>query len=480
MVRTGRHADTLVERICWRWQIGYSHSVCESYKKRKVLGGSFFFSRNDVVRNKTNALIRTLAHQTEQLLPLRGPISEALKDSSLLHSSSARQLQELIVGPIEEISSALTSPILFVIDGIDECEGEDQEISVLHIIKLLANELSVTSASIKILITGRQSEHVITAFSQPSVASQSGILILHEVDDIDLDLCLYISTKLRVIANTYSRGFNTRGWPSEPEMDALFAASGGTFASAATLLEGLMVNGDSPLDQRPLYLDWVYRGCLSLALRHHPSRNAHSQLSTLLAFILLSFESLPASSLDALLAIESTPLLAALQPFIYRHGDPPHSTRERSSFRDFITTPLRCHDQRLVVDPPRYHCNIAQLCLEKLNSGLNRNILDVEGPQVMNTDVQDRVEDIPKDLCYAAKHWLSHFVECQPDDRVVALLEVFLRSKAMYWIELLSYLGYLEEGRRKIERMSELLVSFRRSSIRNTHIYLSRPVSVPP
>lgn len=222
-----------------------AHSICESFEKKKVLGGSFFFSRSDDARNKTNCLIRTLAHQLSNSFPgLRGPISEALKDSSLLRSSTARQFQELIVRPIEGTSSTLTSPILFVVDAIDECEGEEQEISVLHIITLLSNKLSMTSASIKILVTGRPRRHVVAAFSQPSVALQSGIFVLHEMVDMDLDVRLYISSKLHVIATTHYRGFDTRGWPSKPEMDALVAAPGGT---AATLRALMIKGGSTPL-----------------------------------------------------------------------------------------------------------------------------------------------------------------------------------------------------------------------------------------
>lgn len=64
--------------------------------------------------------------------------------------------------------------------------------------------------------------------------------------------------------------------------------------------------------------------------------------------------------------------------------------------------------------------------LREVELWLNADILDVEGPQVMNTEVQGQVDEIPKDLCYAAKHWLSHFVKCQPDDRLIGLLDAFV------------------------------------------------------
>jgi hypothetical protein len=43
------------------------------------------------------------------------------------------------------------------------------------------------------------------------------------------------------------------------------------------------------------------------------------------------------------------------------------------------------------------------------------------------------------------------------DSEILSLVDLFVKERIIYWIEALSYIGYLMEGRESIVEMSELL-----------------------
>jgi hypothetical protein len=215
------------------------HTICEGFSKRGRLGASFFFSRNQEVRNKAEPLIRTLAYKLSCTLPLRGYISEALDDTTLLRASPTLQFQELIIRPLEKLhkSNPLPFSILIAIDALDECDGENSATSITHFIPILAKELAQTSVSLKVLLTSRPNRVLAGMF--PPQTSYTGRRLL-SLDDIgasvvDRDLRLYITHKLEV----FNEGNRVDGWPKEDDIKALVKLSSGVFISANKLLKSV-------------------------------------------------------------------------------------------------------------------------------------------------------------------------------------------------------------------------------------------------
>lgn len=451
------------------------HTVCEDYSKRGRLGASFFFSRSQEVRSKAEPLIRTLAYQLSHTLPLRAAISEALEDKTLLRASPIRQLRELIVRPLETLqkSHPLPSAILIVIDALDECEGGDGSASIFHFIPVLAKNLAQSSAPLKVLLTSRPNAILARAFSEQSRQSGSlKLLTLHKVEPsiVNRDIHLYIAHKL----NAFAEEHGVDGWPSNRDVVALVELSGGLFISAVTLLRllefDIVATKSNPrealltlLGNNPprLGLDGSYQEVLRKIHLCNPSTSPKAQMQlheirALLAFLVLSFDPLPEPSIDTLLGIQCAlhfPILRSV--FEIRDHRPLKAIH--TSFCDFITDLNRCKDDVLHVTPSVCHRDLARLCLEKLNSTLKRNFLDVKGSHIMNSDVKGRVSDIPMDVCYAAKYGIEHLLRCTLSDELRTLLERFLADKILYWIEILSYLQYLKEGLATLKRLSNAI-----------------------
>lgn len=79
--------------------------VAETFDKEGSLAASFFFSRLSAgcPREKKN-FVTTLAHQLSLCIPaLQQPLAAALSNSSILTKSLAKQMDALVIGPLNEL-----------------------------------------------------------------------------------------------------------------------------------------------------------------------------------------------------------------------------------------------------------------------------------------------------------------------------------------------------------------------------------------
>ncbi len=214
-----------------------AHTICELFQKRKLLGASFFFSRDQSKRATTDYLFQTLAFQmsNNSAIPIRGHIAAALEDDAVLKSNIGTQFRQLILEPLSQISGTLPSSVLIVLDALDECDAgtEQQQSQVARIVTLLAKELRDSSVKLKVFITSRPDTHIRETFFIPDVERQARKFILHELN-IDEELTTYISRKLQEIAA--SKSLTRQRWPTKDQIQALVQKSGGLYITAATLV----------------------------------------------------------------------------------------------------------------------------------------------------------------------------------------------------------------------------------------------------
>ncbi|KAJ7690376.1 hypothetical protein B0H17DRAFT_936220 [Mycena rosella] len=99
-------------------------TLCQRLKEAGRLGGAFFFKRGHTTRGNAKVLFATLAYQLA-LHPnrqLNAPISESAEtDPSVVGRGMDVQLRSLIVEPCKSFRDP--SPLVLLIDGLDECEG---------------------------------------------------------------------------------------------------------------------------------------------------------------------------------------------------------------------------------------------------------------------------------------------------------------------------------------------------------------------
>lgn len=462
---------------------------CHTFAKKSVLGASFFFSRDQESRSKIDFVFVTLAYRLCFTFPqLRSHIVKALQDETLLASLSLqRQLQELILTPICREASSLASPIVIVIDALDECDGTHRENSIVQFINILASEFEALEdiPPLKFLVTSRPHEHLLRAFAPTKVKQRTNMLFLRDIEPSvqERDLRLFIEVRLQDLASQYEEiSSRMENWPSEKDVSVVLSLSGGHFISAATLLRMMgFKEEEASWDPRRVLnrirhsansfgIDEVYREVLRGAARRHKTEEERRGLCLLLAFIVLSFDRLAARDIDALLNIQCQQFVPILRSVIYAPGGGGLLRAEHASFHDFMVDSKRCGDTPLNhIESTVYHLKFAKICVKKLCT-LKRDLLDLgkmkgEPPtEVKNADVIGLINLIPKDLCYAVKYWPMHVASCSygtVDEELLILLEELVKSHILHWVEALSYLAYLSQGiARLVDVMNVLKVSY--------------------
>ncbi|KAF8059071.1 hypothetical protein FPV67DRAFT_1427227 [Lyophyllum atratum] len=122
-----------------------AQTVAEICTDRGQLAASFFFFRGSHHRNTITFLFTTIAYQLAiSRRELKDYIQRAVDhDRSIIHKSTAAQVRALIIDPFyfaASLSGTTNSqaPSVIIIDGLDECQGNDNQRLVLsHIADLV-------------------------------------------------------------------------------------------------------------------------------------------------------------------------------------------------------------------------------------------------------------------------------------------------------------------------------------------------------
>ena len=122
-------------------------AICQSIAEicilRGILAASFFFFRTDSTRNTIDPLVATFAYQIIQLLPeTKDHIVKAIESNPLIFEQTLEdQLDLLIVRPLRLLQ--IPNPalrLLLIIDGVDECEGDNTQRNLIRTISQLLRD----------------------------------------------------------------------------------------------------------------------------------------------------------------------------------------------------------------------------------------------------------------------------------------------------------------------------------------------------
>jgi hypothetical protein len=468
--------------------------VCERYSKEKILGATFFFSRDEDARSKVDHVFRTLAHRLCVNFPetIQPRVLAALKkDLTLYEPLPERHLPELVVDPIREISVSLPAPILIVIDALDECQWRHGKSAIAEFISLLAEELGDRATRLKVFIASRL-ENPAPIFSRRNVRVEKLADLVHQYDvEASIpqsDLNLYVSHEMMVMAEAYRTHWSpiSQRWPSDDDIQDVLRIAGSLFISAATILRMLKAadKGATPHPHKVLRrlraaipetpaaptaaaashdLDQLYREVLNVAAQRHAKEVDRQNIQRLLAFVVLSFYPLPVYDIGTLLGFTADALIPVLHPVLGTAGSEEPLRALHTSFHDFITNSRRCTEVDIrFISPSQSHLDLAIACLRKLRH-LQRDILGLGAVGHRNEDIASIIQTkITGSQNYAVRHWETHLSQCTSDiterDGLLDNLSAFLETNVLAYIEALSYLGLLAEGRRSLEKIATLPV----------------------
>ncbi|KAJ7444543.1 hypothetical protein B0H11DRAFT_437643 [Mycena galericulata] len=235
-----------------------AQSFCQRLQAEGRLGGSFFFKRGHVSRGNASKLFATIAYQLAIIYPeLNHAISQTVeRDPAIVNRSLSNQLQALIIEPCRR--TPLTHPLVVVIDGLDECEGQDIQQEILRVIATVTREQLLP---VKFFIASRSEAHISEVFNEPALDGfHCALNIRQSFEDVRkylLNEFKRIHREHRTIATI------SRPWPSSEVMEDLVRNSSGYFIYASTIIKYIGDKNFRPSDRLEIIQGIKERGLAS-------------------------------------------------------------------------------------------------------------------------------------------------------------------------------------------------------------------------
>ncbi|KAJ2933859.1 hypothetical protein H1R20_g3246, partial [Candolleomyces eurysporus] len=281
-------------------------TIAERCADSGILGCAIFFSSQDPTRNNLYRIIPTITFQLgKHDRRLRDYIREAVEEDPPIFTRTIQtQMDTLVVRPFKELQAnvnfdAGSFPHVMLIDGLDECAGEERQAELLSTIKhcLLDNDLPF-----RIFIASRPEWAIRSALN----AEARGYLhpLAHHIQlsdkyDATKDIRRYLWRRLRDIGSrSYDPRARSKSWPTMEDIEKLVLAASGQFVYVATVVKYVSERRSSPVDRLETVIDWtpeegqlarpfealdaLYAGILSAAKELYEAVDMHRRRNFLL------------------------------------------------------------------------------------------------------------------------------------------------------------------------------------------------------
>ncbi|KAF9461641.1 hypothetical protein BDZ94DRAFT_1221180 [Collybia nuda] len=241
------------ENILWLYgpagvgKSAIAQTVAEICAKKGILVASFFFSRDSPGRDTTGRLIPSIVYQLAVSMPeKRSLIGKTVEgDLSILHKSAKAQVEALII-PLFLSDSRNNSmapekvhcqPFVIIIDGLDECRGDNNQREVIHIIEELVHNSHVP---FRFFIASRPEPQIKNAFRL-----FTGSLCNVSLSDSDhmaqgkQDVLTFLKEGFANIMEKRHEemSYIQEPWPGNSIITQLTSKAGGMFIYASTVLK---------------------------------------------------------------------------------------------------------------------------------------------------------------------------------------------------------------------------------------------------
>jgi hypothetical protein len=430
---------------------------------QRLLGASFFVSRDQPDRRDASNIVRSIAYQLAVVHP---PVSAVLcsklrETPASVPRSLQQQITDFVITPARELQD--TTSFIIVIDALDECTIDFVGRPGGEFLLLLVKQLLHLNGRLRLFITSRGEVSIQNMFLQLSVAAQT-VVKLQDLDTVivQADIRTYLEHSFTAIISV-RRELTLDNWPLAEDVEKLVNLSGLLFIYAATAVrfvqnpkfdprlrlvqvlgQGQQSAGASPYRQ----LDALYRQILSDAVTD-PDGDEEilcARLHTVVAVIILAQVPLSVAALAAVSGVGLQDVVIVVGHLSSLLADGTDGVRVfHPSFPDFAIEPVRCTDSRFRVVPLVDHGNLALRCLALMNQHLRYNICSLEDHSVANDEVQgfDQLlsENVSDALRYAVCFWGAHLAASGcPNGSFLNALDLFCRRHLFHWVEVRSLL----------------------------------------
>ncbi|KAF5321904.1 hypothetical protein D9619_001833 [Psilocybe cf. subviscida] len=213
-------------------------TITERAASRGVKTVNFFFFRGDSTRNSIQPVVPTLLYQLFEFYPTFGSqaVAEILSTRPRIFDGSIAQQCKLIseLTPIIRQSSPAGTPIVLLIDGLDECDVYAEQ-SQGDILRALEGLLKDNDSPFRLLIASRPEARIKMTFNQLSSHAQT--IFLDEQYSPEDDIRRFVTAEFdRIKLSHPSARSLPHDWPLFSDAEGIVRKSSGQFIFAATVM----------------------------------------------------------------------------------------------------------------------------------------------------------------------------------------------------------------------------------------------------
>ncbi|KAB5589667.1 Vegetative incompatibility protein HET-E-1 [Ceratobasidium theobromae] len=440
---------------------------CETLKKQKLLGASFFCNRITAKCRDVERIIPTIAYQLAGYsLPFRSVVCRVLgNDPDIGTRKISTQFEHLLRVPILKVKDAVPENLVVVIDALEECSDWNGARSILEMLIQRGTDLPL-----KFFVTSQPEPGIWQTMQSRSFGIRP-VFILHEIERslVQADIGLYLAEELEFIS------------PSNTQVQKLTELSGSLFIYATTAVRYIRAGGslsissgrlsiileaNSDSDKKPGEIDKLYTIILTAALEEGLENEDKDPIRLVLWTALCAREPVSVETLTALGGLSNSSLaLAALQPLhpvIYVSENGSIVTTFHPSFPDFMFDQAR--QSRFSCDRPKHKEFLARRCFELMNEQLRFNICNLESSFVRDKDVKDLDERVKQfispTLSYACRYWSEHLRQVTVPEELFPYINEFLSERLLFWMEVMNLKGWMKIAIKMLHTANGWLVAF--------------------
>ncbi|KAK4070974.1 uncharacterized protein Triagg1_6341 [Trichoderma aggressivum f. europaeum] len=448
-----------------------SRTISEMFSNENCLGASFFFKRGEADRGGLAKFFTTIAADLVRRQPVFATrVKEAIEaEPGISMKSASDQFKELILNPLSTIpkNSGQASPIVIVVDALDEC---DREKDIQLLIWLFSRSSQPGFPKLKFFVTSRPELPLRLGFKK--VEGTYKDLILHEVPAsiIENDMLRFLEHELFNIRNDYnlSRPDDLKlpeSWPSSSNIETLVKMAVPLFIFASTTCRFIAdhKHGDPQRQlQRVLQydtkapgsrLDATYLPVLDQqidGLSKSEEAEVAEEFRAIVGTIIILANPLSITALSRMLDLSKETISNRLELLHSVLGVPSSLTMPvrllHLSFRDFLLDPEKRDKTPLWVEERQAHATMADRCLRLLGN-LKPDMCHLKSSSVSAVDIPRETIDrhLPPELQYSCLYWVSHVKHSKIKLVDGGPASEFLLRHFLHWLETLSLMERTRE-----------------------------------
>ena len=357
------------------------------------------------------------------------------------------QFEHLIVKPVQELFQNTVTPLLIVIDALDEC---DQYEKLLPSVESWSWKLP---KFLKLLITSRRHPDI-----KSTLDSVSHHIDLHTgkevTDQTSHDIEQYFTIRFSAMTRLQTSSLYSK-WPGPAKISSLVKKAAGLFIWAKCAMDFILHRGGD-MEERlnvicsdsgeGIYaIDTLYQRIVSVAFQglREAEKNA---LSSVLGSIVIAKNPLCASDIEQLLGVrDALSIISQLIPVLLI-SDTGHLHICHQSFTDFLLDPKRSKDSW--VDSQKHSLCLAGSCMRFMSAKLKFNFFDLKTSHILNKDIPNLMDHIKKVKSTALDHasyfwatYLQRYSDKTLEEEILVQMEKFLMNHLLHWLEIMSLMG---------------------------------------